>query len=155
MIGAVHASIGAAVGSLFKRKSSAFLAGVVSHIVADALPHTDFPSKIEAPFLAGSLVAIAAWRGVDSPEFWGSLGAVVPDAEHGLMEVGLIKPEDEIFPTHIDYGKYHGHETGERWSQLIIAAVAILTVVTAQSCCHPELDSGSGTYEGDAESSSA
>lgn len=128
MIGAVHASIGAAVGSFFKRKSSAFLAGVASHVVADMLPHTDFRPTIEVPLLAASLAGIAGWRGVDSPEFCGALGAIAPDAEHAFLEAGLIEPSDEVFPTHLDDGKHHGPETGERWSQFIIAVAAVLTV---------------------------
>lgn len=120
MMGAVHAGIGAAVGSLCKTKTGAFLAGVASHVIADILPHTDYPPVIEAPLVAASLAGIAAWRGVDSPEFWGALGGVAPDVEHGLLVTGLIREDQEVFPTHGPEPCLHGSVTGERWSQALI-----------------------------------
>lgn len=133
MIGAVHASIGAGVGSFFKSKSSAFAAGIVSHIIADAIPHKDFDPKIEVPLMFGALAAIAKWRGVDSPEFLGAIGGIIPDSEHALVISGVIEPEQRMFPTHINDGKFHGKETGERWSQLLIAAASLLTVALKTS----------------------
>jgi len=129
VIGAVHASIGAAIGSLVKDKRGAFVSGVASHVVADALPHTDFPPKVEVAFLAGALVGIAAWRGVDSPEFWGALGAVAPDAEHALLAADLIAPENEVFPTHLRDGAFHGPDSRERWSQALIALAAVTVML--------------------------
>ena len=128
MIGAVHAGVGAALGSLFKRRGSAFLAGVVSHLVADALPHKDYKPSIEVPLMAAALAAIAKWRGVDSPEFWGAIGGITPDTEHAFLVAGVIGKEHEVFPTHIDHGKYHGSASDERWSQLLIAAAAVVTL---------------------------
>lgn len=126
MTGAVHACIGACLGCLLKKKSDGFAAGVVSHAVADALPHKDFHPAIEVALMAAALYGIAKWRGVDSPELWGAVGAVAPDAEHGLMLAGIITPEQEVFPTHIENGKLHGAESNERWSQLIIAGTSLL-----------------------------
>lgn len=128
MIGAVHASIGAAVGSFFKRKSTAFVAGVASHLVADMLPHDDFDPKVEAPLLAATLGAIAVWKGLDSPEFAGAIGGMAPDIEHAFLVGGLISPEDEFFPTHLDDGKHHGPASGERLSQLLLVAASLLTL---------------------------
>lgn len=127
MIGAVHACIGACVGSFFKNKECAAAAGVVSHAIADMIPHKDLDPKIEVPLLIGALIAIANVDGVDSTEFWGALGAVSPDIEHGLCVAGLIKEDQKIFPTHINGGIYHGGDSGERWSQLAIAAASIVT----------------------------
>jgi hypothetical protein len=124
--GITHAIIGAGVGALCKSRFSAFTAGVLSHIAADILPHKDLDPKIEVPLLAGSLALLAKRYGVNSRQFAGALGAVLPDSEHGLMVLGLIDEEDEIFPTHIDQGKYHGPDSGERLSQVIIAAAAII-----------------------------
>ena len=90
MIGAVHAGVGAALGSLFKRRGSAFAAGVVSHLVADALPHKDFKPAIEVPLMAAAMAAIGKWRGVDSPEFWGAIGGITPDVEHAFLVAGVI-----------------------------------------------------------------
>ncbi|MCL5103165.1 MAG: hypothetical protein M1133_03495 [Armatimonadetes bacterium] len=129
---AVHACIGALAGSLCKSKGRAFVAGVASHVVADILPHTDYDLKIEVPILAGAMLAIGKWKGTDSPEFWGAIGAVAPDSEHALLIAGLIKSEQEVFPTHIHEGKYHGLETGERWSQGLIAAASLAAVALSK-----------------------
>ena len=133
MIGAVHAYIGAAAGLLFRRKSAAFAAGVTSHLIADALPHDDLDPKLEIPLLAATLAGVAKWRGIDSPEFWGALGGVVPDAEHALSLAGLAKQEQKLFPTHVDDGKYHGPPSGERWSQLLIAGASLLAVALSDA----------------------
>ncbi|MCE5315340.1 MAG: hypothetical protein ABFD49_06570 [Armatimonadota bacterium] len=129
MGGAVHALIGAAIGSLMKNKAGAFAAGVVSHAVADVLPHRDCSPAVEAPLMAAAVAMIAKWRGIDSPEFWGALGAIAPDAEHALLISGLIDADHEIFPTHIHDGKYHGPDSGERLSQVLIAAAACVVVM--------------------------
>jgi hypothetical protein len=120
--------VGAALGSLCKRRGIAFVAGVLSHLVTDVLPHKDYKPAVEVPMLAATLVAIAKWRGVDSPEFWGAVGGVAPDVEHGLLVAGVIGKEHELFPTHVDDGKWHGPDSNERWSQLLLAAAAALTL---------------------------
>lgn len=124
MGGAVHALIGAAIGSIVKNKTGAFAAGLASHAVADAMPHKDCSAATEVALMATAIAAIAKWRGIDSPEFWGALGAIAPDTEHALLLAGLITNEQEIFPTHIDNGKYHGADCGERISQILIALTA-------------------------------
>ena len=128
MIAAVHACVGAAVGRFFKNKGAAFAAGVASHLIADAVPHRDLDAKLEVPLLAAALVGMAKWRGVDSPEFWGALGGAAPDVEHGLLLAGLIEREQEVFPTHVEGGKFHGRESGERWSQAIAACASLAAV---------------------------
>ena len=133
MIGAVHAIVGAAAGLLFKRKGAAFAAGVASHLITDALPHDDLDAKFEVPLLAATLMGIAKWRGIDSTEFWGALGGVAPDAEHGLLLAGLIEQEQEVFPTHIKGGIFHGRESGERWSQAIAAGATLVAIALAGS----------------------
>jgi hypothetical protein len=135
VIGAVHAIVGAAVGLLFKRKSAAFAAGVASHLITDALPHDDLDPKLEIPLLAVTLAGIAKWRGIDSTEFWGALGGIAPDAEHGLLLAGLVKQEQEVFPTHIRDGIFHGRERGERWSQLLIAGASLVAVALSSTDC--------------------
>ena len=128
MTGAVHASIGAGIGRLFKNKGAAFLAGVASHLLTDALPHKDFSPKLEVPLMAGALLAIGKWKGVGSPEFWGAMGALAPDLEHGLLVTGLIEQQQEVFPSHIDDGKLHGRETDERLSQFLLAGASLLAL---------------------------
>lgn len=134
MQGTVHACIGAAVGSLFRNsRAKAFVAGVASHIIGDLIPHTDADPALDVPVMIGVLAGIAKWKGIDSTEFAGALGAVSPDAEHGLAMAGIIRPEQKIFPTHIDDGKYHAPETGENISQLLIGGAALLFLALTDS----------------------
>ncbi len=128
MIAAVHACVGAAVGRVFKRNNAAFAAGVASHLITDAMPHKDMNAKFEVPLLAVALFGIAKWRGVDSPEFWGALGGTAPDVEHGLLLAGLIDQEQEVFPTHVENGVFHGKESNERWSQAIAACASLAAI---------------------------
>jgi len=128
MTGAVHACIGAALGSLTNDESAAFAAGVISHVIADACPHNDCSPAVEAPLVLGALAGIACWKGLDSPEFWGALGGVAPDLEHAFAYVGMMDPDKKAFPTHVDNGKWHGEKGEERWSQLILSAVSLALV---------------------------
>jgi hypothetical protein len=126
LTGATHASIGAALGALIKNPALAFAAGVLSHVVADAVPHRDLSPKAEAVLLAATMGLIAARHGLGSSRFWGAVGAVAPDFEHVLLEFGLIRIEDEVFPTHSDLGKWHGRVTDERISQIITFIAGML-----------------------------
>ncbi|MCE5321984.1 hypothetical protein LLG46_01575 [bacterium] len=137
MSGAVHALIGAAIGSLVKSKAGAFAGGVASHILADVLPHRDFDACVEVPLMAGTLAAIAKLNGIGSPEFLGALGAIVPDAEHALSIAGLITCEQKFFPTHINDGKYHGSDSGEHLSQTLIALIAACIVAVCSDDSTP------------------
>lgn len=128
MTGIVHAAIGAAIGSLARSKPGAFAGGVLSHLVADALPHKDLDPKVEAVLVAAALTGLAKWKGTDSAAFWGAIGGILPDTEHALMLAGLISTEQEIFPTHIQNGKYHGADSGEQLSQLALLIAALLVV---------------------------
>jgi hypothetical protein len=128
LTGAVHACVGAGIGSFFKSRTAAVAAGGLSHFAMDALPHKDFPHSVEAPLLLAAMGGIAAWKGLDSPEFWGTLGAIMPDFEHALRVAGIIGTEHEVFPTHIGDGKWHGTENEERLSQLLLVVAGLAAV---------------------------
>jgi hypothetical protein len=128
MIGAVHAAVGAAIGTFCRKKSTAFAAGFVSHAVCDAVPHHDFPPKVEVPLMAAAVLLIGKLKGFDSPEFWGALGAISPDSEHGLAATGLTSFDRELFPTHMNNARLHGRCSNERLSQAIIAGVSALVL---------------------------
>lgn len=128
-MGVVHACVGAGVGSLLRGRAKAFVAGVASHVIADALPHKDCSPWIDVPLTAAALGAVAAWKGTQSPELWGAVGGVAPDLEHALVVAGVIEPEQEIFPTHAWSGALHGRETEGGWSQLACALAAVLLLV--------------------------
>jgi len=135
VLGAVHACIGAALGALLRGKGRAFLAGVAAHAAADALPHSDFEAATEIPLAALAVVGIGTWKGVDSPEFWGAVGGLSPDFEHGLKLLKVITAEQEKFITHINDGEFHGRESGEKVSQILLAAAALAVLALVAGDC--------------------
>lgn len=125
MIVAVHALIGAVIGRVSGHRGKAFVAGAASHLIADLLPHKDFPLKIEAPLMAAT-VGFLAWRfGVTSPEVFGACGAVAPDVENGLTVLKVLPPNSQVFPTHRDNGKFHGPKVTSALPQGVLATACL------------------------------
>ncbi len=86
MMAWTHAAIGAAIGSRTPTRQRT--QGVVSHGLADLVPHRDFDMKIEVPLL-GLILAFIAWRyGLKSKQLWGASGGFSPDIENGLRSLG-------------------------------------------------------------------
>ncbi|GAB4466002.1 MAG: hypothetical protein OHK0029_37040 [Armatimonadaceae bacterium] len=124
MICAVHAVIGAVVGRLAKNRPTAFVAGVSTHLLGDLIPHKDFDPKIEAPLLAATL-GYLAWRyGINSPEFIGAFGGIAPDLENAAQVVGLISPDQMVFPTHQGM-HHHGPPVTSTLPQGVLAAACV------------------------------
>jgi hypothetical protein len=113
MMSGIHAILGAAVGSLSRRRGVAFLAGVGTHVVGDLLPHKDFGAAVEVPLLAAALWWVGARRGWASPAFWGAVGGAAPDIENALEYLGL-RDGQRVFPTH---RSWHGAKRREVASQ--------------------------------------
>ena len=128
MLGAVHAGVGAAAGALCNSRTGAFAAGLVSHLVIDAIPHSNLKPEVEVALTAGVMAAVAKWKGMDSPEFWGAVGGTAPDLEHGLVMAGLARSEQQIFPTHRNNGAWHGREDAGVCGQVLLAAASLLFV---------------------------
>jgi len=120
MMGAVHAILGAAVGSLSSRRSVAFLAGVGTHLIGDLLPHRDYGAATELPLVAAALSLVAAEGGLSSPAFWGAVGGAAPDLENLAQRLGLTDGAGSVFPTH---RWWHGARRDEVLSQ---AALCLL-----------------------------
>ena len=133
MTGVVHLLLGAAVGSFAKTKTGAFAAGAVSHAAADVFPHSDIDPRIDVPIMAFTAAVIGAIKGFDSVEFWGAVGGVLPDLEHGLELIGVIDKNQKIFPTHIKNGKYHGPDSDEKLGQLLIATMSTAIILMADN----------------------
>lgn len=143
MMCGIHGFIGAALGSFLKDKKTAFLAGVVSHFIGDLLPHHDLSPGIEAVIAVGALGSIATTQGIHSTEFWGAVGAMLPDVENGLYylrgEKGTM-----LYPTHRGL---HGADTNELLSQVGITLVCIGVMLVShkdQQACEataPSVDS--------------
>jgi len=132
LIGAVHVLIGAAIGSVLKKPAAAFVTGIASHAVTDALPHRDLERSVEVPLIAAALGYVGLRHGLRSPEFAGAVGAILPDAEHAAVMAGLIQRKQEVFPTHASAGALHGRESRQIWPQIIISAASLLATELAR-----------------------
>lgn len=129
MICAVHAVVGATVGTLAGSRTGAFASGVATHLLGDLLPHKDFDPKVEAPLLAATL-GLLAWRcGLTSPAIAGAAGAVLPDVENAAWMTGIIPQSAVRFPTHVGDGKYHGPRAASAWPQGALAAACLALVL--------------------------
>jgi hypothetical protein len=125
LIVAVHALIGAVIGRASGHRGKAFAAGVASHLIADLLPHKDFPFKVEAPLMAVTL-GFLAWRfGPTSPEVFGACGAVAPDGENALVALNVLPEDAPVFPTHRGGGANHGPKVSSALPQGVIAAACL------------------------------
>lgn len=123
MTGSVHAAIGAALGRRIKHPAVAFVAGVVSHFIGDVVPHRDLGSG-EVPILGATMLAIARRHGVNSAEFWGAMGGIVPDFEHIPTELRRdprrFEPmETKWFPTHNGKVQHGEWPLPHRWGVLM------------------------------------
>lgn len=126
MTGTVHAGIGAALGGFMRDRKLAFIAGIFSHILADSVPHKDLSPEADFILLTGTMSLIVTRYGTGSPQFWGAVGAILPDLEHILHFAGIIEEWQKIFPTHLDSGRWHGRETTERVSQIVTIVACLL-----------------------------
>jgi len=118
VICATHAVIGAALGRLIGRPAPAFALGVLSHAVADLLPHRDYDLPREAALLVAALGLLAGRYGVGSPAWYGALGAAAPDLENAVGILTRRADDRGLFPTHRGL---HGPRRQETWSQLVLA----------------------------------
>src|SRR5687767_1353113 len=116
MMGSVHAALGAALGKRIGNTPLAFAAGVASHLAGDVVPHHDM-GPLEAPLVFGTVALMAYKHGWKSPQFFGAVGAILPDFEHIPAELRKDprrhEPmEEKLFPTHnnqVPHGKWPLH----------------------------------------------
>jgi hypothetical protein len=133
MMAWTHAAIGAALGSKTPTNEAAFTAGVVSHGLADLVPHRDFDMKVELPLLA-VIMSFIAWRfGLNSKQFWGAVGGFSPDVENGLEILGVVR--QSLYPTHTKQPWFvgHGRKVKTIIPQLILIVVCIIFAETNKS----------------------
>jgi len=124
-----HVLSGALLGRLFKgRRGRAFLAGVLSHIPLDMLPHFDSTLGVELSTTALGLALVAWAGGLKSAEFWGAVGGVLPDFEIALKRAGVVGRENLLFPTH-RFGFLHGERLSAPLAQIIFWPIALFVLL--------------------------
>lgn len=128
MMVCIHAAVGAGVGAIVGRRRAALFAGIASHLICDLFPHRDYDIKVEAPLAAVMFGYLAKRYGIDSPQFVGAVGAVLPDAENALAVLGVIPRSMMVFPTHNEDRPWfagHGEAIESPLSQVALAAISL------------------------------
>lgn len=133
MMVSVHAAVGAMLGAGIKNPLSAIVGGASSHLLCDLVPHKDYDIKIEAP-LALAMFTYIGWRfGLKSRQFWGAVGAVLPDAENALALLGFIREDQTFFPTHNKSASWYVGHGNAVDSPIPQVALALISLVLADS----------------------
>jgi hypothetical protein len=117
------------LGAGIKTPVGSVAGGAASHILCDLVPHKDYDIKIEAP-LALAMFTYLVWRyGFKSPQFWGAVGAVLPDAENALALLGVIREDQTLGPTHNKSASWyvgHGEAVESPIPQVALALISLL-----------------------------
>ena len=128
MMVSVHAAVGAGVGARSGSPGAALAGGVVSHLLCDLVPHRDYDIRVEAPLALAVFVYLGARHGLRSPQFWGAVGAVLPDAENALVIAGTFPQSKTAFPTHNEAAPWflgHGRKVDSPLPQVVLAVLAL------------------------------
>lgn len=128
-----HLAVGGAVGGCVGNGGLAFLAGVVSHGLLDAVPHYDIKDyRVDVALAAAGFAGVLGLGYWGTPVFWGALGAVVPDIEILLWRLGLLRETQFVFPSHTR-AVGHGRQLSGRGiisqALLLLGAVGCLIVM--------------------------
>jgi hypothetical protein len=132
MCSVTHVAAGALLGGILDNRLYAFVAGFLSHIPLDAVPHIDFEDfRIDAAMSVVLLGGILAFSGF-SPVFLGALGAVAPDFENLLWKTGIIEERSKIFPTHSGMIRHGRARVGSGPKvEILMSAASVALVVVA------------------------
>jgi hypothetical protein len=128
MIVSLHVATGAALGVGAPSRRAAFALGLLSHALADRIPHQDISSRrFELRSGVALLLLVALRRGPLDRATIGAAAASAPDVEHLLR---LPRPGGrKLFPSH----RFHGwHRPGgvPSWLQLLLAGVLVGNVLS-------------------------
>ena len=129
MMVSVHAAVGAMLGAGLKNPLAAIVSGASSHLLCDLVPHKDYDIKIEAPLALAMFTYIGCRFGLRSPQFWGAVGAVLPDAENALALLGVIREDQTLFPTHNKSAAWyvgHGNAVDSPIPQIALTLISLL-----------------------------
>jgi hypothetical protein len=129
MIVAMHVATGAAAGAAAGSRGRAALLGLALHALGDAVPHRDFPRRLEAATGVALLGALAACRGALDPAVVGAAACASPDLEHVLP---LPKPGGrDLYPSH-RFESWHREGGISAPAQLVVALVIVGLLVHRQ-----------------------
>jgi hypothetical protein len=119
MIVTFHVASGAAVGAAAPSRGAAVALGLLSHALADRVPHRDIPSRrFEIRSGVVLLLLVALRRGAFHRATLGAAAASAPDIEHVLR---LPRPGGrKLFPSHRFPG-WHRPGGVPAWLQLLFA----------------------------------
>jgi len=100
MIALLHGALGAACGTLLRRRPHTLIAALCTHLLVDAINHEEPVDEdgnlrvdllaLDASLLGLALLLVATRRGVFSPESLGAVVGCLPDVEH-LLAKGMTK----------------------------------------------------------------
>lgn len=137
MVVSVHAAAGAALGALVGNPWAGFLAGLVSHGVLDAIPHTDY--RTTRPGVIDALLGLAflAWLAGAQPggptalaAFWGGLGGMLPDTEVAIAHLFFHGRMRHFYPSHTGLTPHpQVAPPGGVWTQAVTLALAIAILI--------------------------
>jgi len=106
MIELVHGAVGAACGTLLRRRTPTLLASVLAHFLIDLVNHEepiDKPRHLRRDVVAldgillGSLFVYLAIRyGATSPESLGAVAGCLPDLEYLVRRRGAFSPHASL-----------------------------------------------------------
>lgn len=108
MYAVTHFSVGLMLGQAVDNSYTACTLGLVSHVVLDAIPHSDYGKIIHGVIdLAAALAVccISVRAGAGASALTGGLAAVLPDLEVARAHLRMAKDESQcryrfFFPSH-------------------------------------------------------
>jgi hypothetical protein len=123
-----HLVTGAALGMITGSPVRAFLFGLLSHILLDAIPHHDYRKVRHCviDIVGGTIVfaLVFVFFRPDPAMLWGAIGGVVPDLEVPLHHFGFIRRR--VFPSHNGLTPHSGTAPGRGIIiQLVVMLVGI------------------------------
>lgn len=124
MFFSAHVLAGAAAATLTVNPAVAFLAGLASHAVLDAIPHKDY-GRLGwgvADFILGMGLGLAILARGPQNLGWGAFGGGLPDLEVALAYFGLLPAGRQYFLSHSGITP-HGRAASP-WGVLTQVAIA-------------------------------
>lgn len=145
MTGTTHALVGMVLGRFLHNRRQAFLAGLATHAVLDALPHQNYNPVVGLPLDGCGVVAVltAASRSTLPGALAGAVGGLLADLENLVPNRYLDRTK--LFPSHRRGSHWFGHNKSSR---RVGVAVELLTIAGALLllCALPRQSAETGAH---------